>query len=120
MTKSKEKKSYFKYPEYDTYLSFKDISEITNFRALNTTSGKMLGETFSKAEVGEFDISLLTLSLGLKKINEQDVTDTNIEDLLRANLVIFVDDKGKEDDLDIMNSVIMLSRDMWSKAVKKK
>ena len=120
MTKSKEKKSYFKYPEYDTYLSFKDIDEITNHRALNTTSGKMLGETFSKCEVGEFNISLLTLSLGLKKINEQDVTDVNFEDLLREHLVILVDDKGKEEELDYVNSVIFLSRDMWSKAVKKK
>ncbi len=105
MTKVKEEKR--KLPEYESYLSFEDIREITNRMVQSKTEIEYPdGAVMRNNTISQYDIALFTLEKGLKKLGDTVITKDNFESELRKQLD--------------MSDIVLLYYDMWTRETKKK
>lgn len=104
MSKKENKTSL---PEYESYLCFDDIREITNRIVQSKTEAEYPDGTVMRSDtIGQFDIALFALEKGLKKLGGVEITEKNFEQELRKQLDI--------------GQIVLLYYDMWARESKKK
>ena len=112
--KKEELEKLIALPKYEAVFTLADVLDVNNFRASHTvhidfkdpTDGKRYDA--EKCDVSDDSICAYGLSLGLKSIEGEKVTDDNLMVLLEKHLKI------------IPNDIIRLYNDMFNSYLKKK